>query len=62
MQVELDNGRKSVTIDVTDTYQEKFLHVVFKALRALDYRPEDIIRELENFKEEYEPTGNKQSS
>lgn len=45
MRVQLDNGRTQVDIDV-ENGSEKFLHVVAKALRVLNYTEVDLLREF----------------
>lgn len=46
MRVELDNGRTTVQIDTISPHEEKFLHLVAKALRALNYSLDDLEREF----------------
>lgn len=54
MRVQLDNGRTSVDIDV-ENGSEKFLEVVVKALRVLNYSEVDILREFSTKEHTEEP-------
>lgn len=45
MRVQLDNGRKSIDIDISDNFDESFLATVRKALVAMDYTETDLLRE-----------------
>lgn len=46
MRVRLDNEQTDVEISTEEIYSEKFLHLVFKALNALNYTLDDIEREI----------------
>lgn len=51
MKVMLDNGRTSVEIEV-ENGNEKFLHIVMKALKVLNYSEVDILREFSKKEED----------
>jgi hypothetical protein len=51
MRVQLDNGRTQVDLEV-ENGTDRFLHVLARALKAMDYTEQDLIRELGDGEEE----------
>jgi hypothetical protein len=51
MRVLIDTGRKTVELEA-DPGTSGLLELVAKALVALDYRPEDLIRQFSNENDE----------
>lgn len=48
MRVQLDTGRKTVDLEITDVYGDSFLELVLKALESLDYTEKDVLRFIED--------------